>query len=156
MLVRCLLQKRHHSSSLLYRRLMRSSAPLKTLALGSCDMGHAPDYNFASNIVPPSQASPASSLVQLLTEPGSMHRYRFQPSFGSKSPIAASLSIQPFHTVTSGKASLLVIKLSLPSSRMMTGGRGVEGVVYTRSVSDVMGISEDCSVKVFAPCTLST
>lgn len=78
-------------------------------------------YNLLSKAQPPSHASPASSFVHELTVPGSMHKYLFQPSLGSKSPMPLILSAQPFHTVTSGSASRVTTKLSLPSSVTTSG-----------------------------------
>ena len=116
-------------------------------------------YNLLSKAQPPSHASPASSFVHELTVPGSMHRYLFHASLGSKSPIPLILSSHPFHTVTSGRASRVTTKLSAPSSVTRSGTRvlpSAVGGVYTRSVSPEKERDEASSVKVCAERTLST
>ena len=85
------------------------------------EVGPSTTHNLDSKVALPSQASPPSSLVQLLTEPGSMHRYRNQPSLGSKSPIPLILSSHPFQTVTLGSASLVTTNEDFPPSVTVSG-----------------------------------
>ena len=67
-------------------------------------------------IWPPSQPSPASSLVHSVTEPASTQIIVLYPSFGSKSPIPFAFSIHGFQTTVSLRLSRTTSKRGLPAA----------------------------------------